>query len=145
MHIPRTVRTTSYEEIRQLNLEVSVLEDKFKAMTRSERAQWIRDLENKIKELERTRRAATRASRNLDDLLSDEERDNLHTESRSYVPREPKPKYNKKTPEEKANGKVGFAAWAARLGYKLDAFYQMDDDERDARIAKYKAAHEKKA
>lgn len=114
-------------------------------MSLPEIALHIKGIEEKIKDLERDRRAATTAKRILEDQLSEEERAALREESNGFkVETRGRPKkYDKptKSPEEKAAGrKTAFAAWADRLGMKTKDLMLMDDDELAAKIAKYKAS-----
>lgn len=139
VHIPRTVTVMGENHIQALNTEVA----RCLTMSIPELADHIRNIEEQIKELERNRRAANIAKRNLEDRLTDEEREALRADPNRYksgkeISSEPKPK---RSPEEKAKSrKEGFSAWAARLGVKVDELMSMDDDEMASRIAKYKAS-----
>lgn len=134
-HIPKTVSVMNGDSLKKLNDKVA----ECLQMSIPELAEHIRSIEDRIRELEHDRRAANIAKRNLEDKLTEEERDALREESASYKVREYQPK-PKKSPEEKAkNRKEGFSTWAARLGVKVDELYLMDDDEMKARIDKYRA------
>lgn len=139
VHIPRTVTVMNGDHIQALNAKVA----ECLTMSIPDLAEHIRSIEDKIKELERDRRAANIAKRNLEDRLTDEERAALREDPNRYksgseIERAAKPK---KSPEEKAKSrKEGFSAWAARLGVKTEELMTMDDDEMAARIAKYKAS-----
>ena len=139
-HIPRTVHVMSNDHINKLNEKVA----QYLQMSVPEIADHIREIEDRIRELERDRRAAHIAKRNLEEHLSEEERQILredHTKYKSGDETRHKPQQVKKSPEEKASKrKEGFSAWAARLGVKVDDLMVMDDDEMTARIAKYKAS-----
>lgn len=139
-HIPRTVTVISSEDIQKMNAKIS----ECMKMSIPELVQHINDIDDQLRQLERDKRAANTAKRNLEEKLTDEERQILREQSTSYGrgPFEPKPKQPKKSPEEKAaNRKEGFSAWAARLGLKsTEELMQMDDDEMAERVAKYKAS-----
>ena len=97
------------------------------------------EIEAKIKELEQQRRAANIAKRNLEDRMTEDERQKLRQDQTDYK-QYPKTKPPKKTPEQKAEGKMGFKAWAARLGMNTEDLMVMDDYELASRIAQYKAS-----
>ena len=136
-HIPRTVTVMSDDHLNKLNEKVS----QCLQMSIPELVSHIKEIEDRIKDLERDRRAANIAKRNLEDKLSDEERAALREDTTKYRPSGATEPKVKKSPEEKAKSrKQGFSAWAARLGVKVDDLMVMDDDEMTARIAKYKAS-----
>lgn len=136
IHISRTVTILGNEHVVRMNEEIA----RCLQMTIPEIAQHIQLIEEKVKELNRDIRAANIAKRNLEDRLTDEERAALRSETKGYRGKE-KSYHAKKSPEEKANNrKGGFSAWAARLGLTMNEMFLMDDDERESRIAKYKAA-----
>lgn len=139
IHIPRTVTVMGDDHINKLNEEVS----KCLQMSIPDLVEHIKSIEDRIKELERDRRAANIAKRNLEDRLTEEEREQLRSDPNRYKSGndlERKPRSQPKSPEEKAkNRKEGFSAWAARLGVKTEELMVMDDDEMAARIQKYKA------
>lgn len=136
VHIPRTVKVISSEEIKSYNEQVA----SFLQMPIPEIADHIRNIEERLKSLERERRAANFAKRTLEENLSETERESVRAESQAYTPREPKPRISKKSPEERAkNRKEGFSAWAARLGCKVEDLMMMDEDEMSSKIAKFKA------
>lgn len=137
-HIPRTVTVISSEEIQKMNSKIA---DCMK-MSLPELLAHVRGIDEQLRELERDKRAAMTARRNLEERLTEEERAKIREESLSFGRgnHEPRPRPNKKSPEEKAKGRnEGFPAWAARLGCKVDELMRMSDDEMAARIAKYKA------
>lgn len=136
-HIPRTVTVISSEEIQKMNSKIA---DCMK-MSLPELLAHVRGIDEQLRELERDKRAAMTARRNLEERLTEEERAKIREESLSFGRgnHEPKPKVIKKSPEEKAKGRnEGFPAWAARLGCKVDELMRMSDDEMAERIAKYK-------
>lgn len=137
VHIPRTVTVMNGDHIQALNAKVA----ECLQMSIPELADHIRSIEDRIKELERDRRAANIAKRNLEDRLTDEERAALKADPNRYKSGDQVSTKAKKSPEEKAKSrKEGFSQWAARLGVKVDELMTMDDDEMAARIAKYKAS-----
>ena len=139
IHIPRTVKVISDDQLQELNTKVLEFEQK----TIPELADHIRNIEDQIRLLERDRRAANMAKRNLEDKLTDEERASLREQSANYHVLEDRPVRRKVSNEEKASKrKEGFPAWAARLGVNIDDLMAMDEDEMAARIAKYKKARE---
>lgn len=136
----KPVSALSNDRIQQLNDKVA----QYQELSIPEIVEHIRNIESKIKELEFDRRAATIAKRNLEDRLTEEERANLREASKSYGKVEEisaKPKKIKSLEEKAKNRKEGFSAWAARLGMKnVEELMLMDDEEVQARIAKYKAS-----
>ena len=131
-HIPRTVRVIPIEN---LNEHLS----KFSALSIPEIVNHILAIEDQIKSLERERRAANMAKRQKEDLLTESERQALRQDQTDW--KKPEPVHKKaKSPEQKAEGKIGFKAWAARLGMKVEDLMVMDDDEMEQRIATYKRA-----
>lgn len=140
IHIPRTVTVMGDDHINKLNEEVS----RCLEMSIPDLALHIQGIEERIKELERDRRAANIAKRNLEDRLTEEEREALRSDTSRYKSgrdSERAPRKSPKSREEKAKSrKEGFSAWAARLGVKTEELMVMDDDEMAARIAKYKAS-----
>ena len=133
----RTVTTINGDHLASLNQKIS----ECLQMSIPEIADHIRAIELRIQELERDRRAANIAKRNLEDRLTEEERAALRESDKDKSYRKAPAQKPKKTPEEKAKTKKeGFSAWAARLGVKVDDLMIMDDDEMASRIAKYKAA-----
>lgn len=135
----RTTLIVARENIAKMNEHLQICEK----MPIQDLVLHIQDIESQIKNLERDLRAANLAKRNLEDRLTDEERAALRKSSRDYKVQDngaEKRSYTKKSPEEKAKGKLGFNAWAAKLGLKTEELMLMDDDEMAQRIAKYKAS-----
>lgn len=142
--IPRTVSVISSTDLQKLNAEMSY----FLKLSIPEIEAHVREIEVKLQDLERSRRAANIARRTLLDRLTEDERTELRAKEvgKSYLKDSPKKSHAKKakSPEEKAENRTGgFSKWAARLGLKVDELMIMDDDEMAARIAKYKASHDK--
>ena len=138
-HIPRTVRVMPENEVNDLNAAKA----RCLQMPLDKLVEHIRYIEDRIKELEREKRAAMMAKRDLEDQLTDEERAALRKQSNGFVVDSPVniKKSTRKSGEEKAKSrKEGFPAWAARLNLKVEDLYVMDDDELNAKIAKYKAS-----
>lgn len=136
MNHPRTVTLMSDESLAAMNGKISECSQ----MTLPDLIAHIKDIEEQIKILERDRRAANIAKRELESRLSDAERQALRQSDEGNDWKERKHQNSRKTksPEEKAQGKLGFNAWAAKLGMKVEQLMAMDDDEMAQRIALYK-------
>lgn len=136
IHPPRTVTLMSDENLQAMNGKIA----ECSTMALPDLIVHIKDIEEQIKILERDRRAANIAKRDLESRLSDAERQALRQSDEGNDWKERKHQNSRKTksPEEKAQGKLGFNAWAAKLGMKVEDLMVMDDDEMAQRIALYK-------
>lgn len=136
--IPRTVTVLPESHITKLNEHIA----ECLTLTIPELVVHIQNIEEKMKDLARQKQAAVIAKRNLEDRLTEDEREALRQQSNGFKVQpehHSKPRV-KKNPEEKAKGKTGFSAWAARLGMNMEELMVMDEDELTERIAKYKAS-----
>lgn len=137
VHIPRTVSVIPTDQLNYLNDKKNELI----TLGINGLVDHIKNIEAEIKNLERDRRAANMAKRELEEKLTEAERNALRLDKTDYKlpPREPK---KVKSNEEKAKGKVGFKQWAALFGMDTEKLMMMDDDELNERIAKYKSQHQ---
>lgn len=140
-HIPRTVHVMNGAYLSDLNAKVLACQE----MTIPELEEHIKSIEDQVRSLERDKRAAMMAKKCLEDRMTEEERTALREKSGAYAirPRLDSGRISRKRdPEEKAsNRKSTWAQWAARFGVTTEKLMLMDDDEREAKVAKYKAQH----
>ena len=101
VHIPKTVTVIPEGEITELNGFMAEANE----LTIPQIAEHIKELEARIKLIERERRGYSIVKRNKEDALTDEERNELRLQSSGYNVTPHLSKSKKKSPEEKAKSR----------------------------------------